>query len=132
MFRLVYMSTAVYLFSEKELEELLEKSIQNNSKLGITGLLATKGKTFLQCLEGDKEAVLELYSKIEKDERHFNVLTLIEEDIEKRLFPKWSMGYKNIENLLTIKSEKLKELTKNDLKDISEDEIYEIFEYLIN
>ena len=130
MYRLIYLSTAVKLFDEKDLVALLEKSKENNLKRGITGLLITKGKTFLQCLEGEKEEVIKLYSKIQKDPRHKPTL-LIDSDIEKRLFPDWSMGYKNLALVSEIKSEKLKELALSDFEHLKDEEIYQIFEYLV-
>lgn len=130
MYRIIYLSTAVNLFSQNELELLLDKSKANNSKLGITGLLITKGKTFLQCLEGPKEDVIKLYAKIQKDPRH-KVTLLIDEPTVDRLFPSWSMGYKNIENVTNIKSEKIKELMLSDLEHLKTQEVYEIFEYLV-
>lgn len=93
MFRLMYMSTAVYDFSNQELEELLEKSRKNNKEKDISGLLIVKGRTFIQCLEGGKESVLSIYEKIEKDERHRDLIELIEENATERYFPNWDMGY---------------------------------------
>ena len=131
MIRIIYMSTANYLFPKDELEELLEKSINNNSKSNITGLLITKGKTFLQCLEGNKKDVRELYERIKKDDRHHGVLDLIEEKCDEKLFPDWSMGFKSIENLSVIESEEINEITKKDLKHLKNSEVYEIFEYFV-
>lgn len=130
MYRIIYFSTAVKLFDEKDLEQLLEKSNSNNLKLNITGLLISKGKTFLQCLEGPKDEVVKLYSKIQKDPRHVTTL-LIDGNCSERLFPNWSMGYKNIENVTNIKSEKIKELMLSDLEHLKTNEVYDIFEYLV-
>jgi len=51
---LVYVSSATELFSDTQLENLLLRSRQNNSTLGITGMLLYKDGNFMQCLEGPK------------------------------------------------------------------------------
>lgn len=96
MIRLIYLSTAIKRFEVDELEELLKKAQENNQKEDITGLLIIKDRTIIQCLEGEEDRVQKLYEKIEKDERHVNVMELMREDIEDRYFPDWEMGFKNI------------------------------------
>jgi len=125
------MSTAKNLFTENELENLMEKSKQNNKKIDVTGLLLTKGKTFIQCLEGEKDNVEELYSKIENDDRHDDVIELIEEEIDSRIFTDWSMGYRNIEKVHTINTDKLKEIKLDDIKNLEQSDIYDIFRYFV-
>ena len=44
MYRIMYLSRAVVKFSNEELEELLLKARQNNSKRNVTGLLILKGR----------------------------------------------------------------------------------------
>ena len=61
MFRLMYMSTANKDFSTNELESLLKNAKKSNENKNITGLLVVKGRTFLQCLEGEKSDVLNLF-----------------------------------------------------------------------
>ncbi len=131
LYRLIYMSTAKNLFTENELEDLMEKSKQNNKKIDVTGLLLTKGKTFIQCLEGKKDNVEELYSKIENDNRHNDVIELIEEEIDSRIFTDWSMGYRNIEKVHTINTDKLKEIKLDDIKNLEQSDIYDIFRYFV-
>lgn len=113
MIRLIYLSTAVRDMSDDDLNDILEKSRKNNGSKDITGLLIIKGRTFLQCLEGEEIAVQELFEKIEKDERHKNILEFEEEQITERYFPNWEMGFKNIANLTAIESEQLKDFTFN-------------------
>lgn len=131
MFRLMYMSTAVYDFSNQELEELLEKSRKNNKEKNISGLLIVKGRTFIQCLEGEKESVLYIYEKIEKDERHRDLIELIEENETERYFPNWDMGYKNIKNLTNIESNKLKNFDIENLDSFSKEDIPQLFKRFI-
>lgn len=131
MYRIMYMSTAVEEFTNKDLEELLEKAQINNSKVEVTGLLVVKGRTFLQCLEGDKSAVKEIFEKIQNDPRHEDIIELIEEDAQSRFFPNWDMGFKNIRNLTNIESEKLKNFDLEDLSSFPKEDIPQLLKRFI-
>ena len=48
---------------------------------------------FLQCLEGSRENVNQIYRKIVKDSRHQDLVLLDYTEIESRTFASWSMGY---------------------------------------
>ena len=93
MFCLVYASSATKLFSPSQLTDLLASCHANNSRLGITGLLLYKNGNFMQALEGEEQAVLNLYAKIHQDERHTGVL---QTTIPARQFPNWSMGFRDL------------------------------------
>lgn len=127
MYRLMYMSTANKDFSTNELESLLKNAKKSNENKNITGLLVVKGRTFLQCLEGEKSDVLNLFNKIKDDSRHRDVIELLEEETNTRYFPNWSMGFKNIKNLTNIKSEILRDFTLNDERSFSSNDVSEIF-----
>lgn len=132
MYRIMYLSTALVKFSDNELEELLVVARKNNSSKNVTGLLILKGRTFLQCLEGNKEDVLEIFEKIKKDERHDSIIELIEENEEKRYFPNWYMGYKNINHLNAVQSQKLIDFSeKKNINKFSNDDISEVFKEFI-
>ena len=132
MYRIMYLSTATVPFSDNELEELLEKARKNNIEKGVTGLLIIKGRTFLQCLEGEKSNVDEIFEKISKDERHDSIIELIEEDEGERYFPDWSMGYKNINHLEDVKSQKLTNYSDpSNTHKFSSDDISEIFKEFV-
>ena len=96
VFFLIYVSSATHLFTEAELRDLLEVSRRNNSALGVTGMLLYKDGNFMQFLEGEKEKVLTLSARIEKDPRHKGMITLLQQDNAEREFPEWSMGYKKL------------------------------------
>lgn len=99
MISLIYVSSAVRLFTDAELVELLRVSRENNQQENVTGMLLYKGGNFLQVLEGPEEAVLRLYQKISQDPRHVDVMQLIKESIQERHFPDWSMGFQNVDQL---------------------------------
>lgn len=96
MYYTVYVSTATELFTTSQLQSLVEKCNQNNTKLNITGMLLYNEGNFIQVLEGEKQIILDLYKIIEKDQRHNGMLKLSEGELEQRNFPDWSMGFKVI------------------------------------
>jgi hypothetical protein len=96
MFSLVYVSSAVQLFSQADLFDLLELSRQNNARLGVTGMLLYKSGNFIQALEGDEQTVRALESKIAKDPRHRGMFVLLQQHQATRAFPEWSMGFRDL------------------------------------
>jgi hypothetical protein len=96
MYLLVYVSSAVDLFSDKQLVDLLEKSRQNNRALDITGILLYKDGNFMQFLEGPKEAVLALAAKINHDPRHRGLIVLLQKEQPHREFEQWAMAFKTL------------------------------------
>src|SRR5579864_3373617 len=97
LFQMVYTSTATALLERRELMDLLQKSIHRNTKAGITGLLLYKEGSFMQVLEGEEKAVKALFSKISHDPRHRNIITLIQETIQKREFPEAAMAFRDLQ-----------------------------------
>lgn len=93
MLQLIYASAATVHFSEDDLVELLRIARVNNSKVGVTGMLVYQDGAFLQILEGEEEAVRQVYEKIEGDARHNNVKLLLRSEIEERSFGEWQMGF---------------------------------------
>ena len=93
---LIYVSSAVELFSPAELLALLETSRRNNTPVGITGLLLYKDGNFMQVIEGEAAEIHRLHDRISRDPRHTGLITLTERRIEQRQFSDWSMGFKNL------------------------------------
>jgi hypothetical protein len=122
MFALVYTSAATAPFDESALVELARLASAKNRRLEITGYLTYEfeSATFLQFLEGEKEAVEQLMATIEADSRHrtLSVMPILDEERqgairrtsagagrpglkanmtaapwpgERRLFPDWTM-----------------------------------------
>lgn len=102
MFYLMYLSTAVQLMNENELDSILDQSRKNNLKANITGMLLYKSGVFMQMLEGEKETVLNLYDKIEKDPRHKNSTLILSGNIQQRHFKDWSMGFVNMDEIKNL------------------------------
>ncbi|MEP0069174.1 BLUF domain-containing protein [Pyruvatibacter sp.] len=91
--QLIYVSTALRVFSNTEIGEILESSRRYNSKSGITGMLLSHDGSFFQMLEGNEAAVSACYARIETDPRHKSPIVLVRKQTQQRVFPRWSMGH---------------------------------------
>ncbi|MCB1748933.1 MAG: BLUF domain-containing protein [Gammaproteobacteria bacterium] len=89
----IYCSAASVELDQAARHELLARSQANNARLDITGILLYVEDAFFQVLEGEAEAVDDLFLHIAGDPRHSNVTEIIREPIVARRFPDWSMGY---------------------------------------
>jgi len=92
-YRLVYSSEAAADLTPAELEGMLAESRLRNKAHGISGVLVFVDGAFLQVLEGERNDVLDLMGRIERDPRHRSVKVFYEQDIDERAFPTWSMAY---------------------------------------
>jgi hypothetical protein len=99
MIYLAYCSAATALMSNADLIALLRTSRKNNEALGITGMLLYHEGSFMQVLEGEKEAVQSTYRKILIDRRHHNLIKMLDGPIEQRSFREWSMGFVGSDDL---------------------------------
>jgi hypothetical protein len=92
-FRLIYSSEATPGLAAAELEEMLAESRIRNKAHGVTGVLLFVEGAFLQILEGEKDDVLGLMERIERDPRHRGVKVFYEQEVDERAFASWSMAY---------------------------------------
>lgn len=98
VYRVIYSSRASRPMSDAELEEMLVDCRMRNEEDDITGLLLYFGTdvadepSFLQVLEGEREAVEETLVRIGRSRRHVDVTVVSAGEVEERLFPEWRMG----------------------------------------
>lgn len=97
MIKLCYVSEPVREFSREELDTMLHHFRKNNRKLGITGLLLYRARSFCQFLEGEEAVVTALFEQIKSDNRHRDVALVYQEPIESRSFSDWSMKFEVLE-----------------------------------
>jgi hypothetical protein len=99
LIRLAYASEATFSASpleqgvEPHVARILMASRKNNPRRGLVGGLYYGDNRFFQYLEGEEQAVYDLYETIKRDERHRNVKLLIDEPASERTFSNWSMKY---------------------------------------
>ncbi len=90
--RVIYCSHAMVAMEHPlNLAELLGVSARNNERDEITGLLAFSEGMFIQALEGRKEAVDGLMTRLRADSRHRDIMVLGEDHASERAFPVWVM-----------------------------------------
>ena len=96
--RLLYASRSVSEIDDALLNAIMERSGRFNTEFGITGILCScaQSRTFLQALEGGREAVNALYGNIARDPRHREVTLLDYAEITERRFSSWRMGSVNM------------------------------------
>lgn len=75
------------------LESLFSFILQHNTPKNITGILLSHQHLFLQVLEGKDEVLQELFNSILKDQRHSQILTVIDQNIDDRIFADYSAGF---------------------------------------
>lgn len=88
--RLIYASEATHELND-DLPGILRTSQTNNGLDGITGLLWTDGRHYVQVIEGAAEAVDAVLARICVDARHHNLQILSDLTVERRAFTYWSM-----------------------------------------
>lgn len=91
MKRLTYISTFSRPLSNKEIDEIGERSIKNNTRDNLTGVLFCFNNIFYQILEGPEDALNRCYARILKDSRHKDIFCLEVETITTRQYGDWAM-----------------------------------------
>ena len=89
--QLAYVSTTRSGLPAGELRSILEVSVHNNSRDGITGILLLAECNVIQVLEGDQTAVEVAFERIRHDPRHHHVIQLFSHPIAVREFGDWAM-----------------------------------------
>ena len=94
-----YLSQSKLDWTDEAIDQLLERSKQNNASRGITGAMIYANGYFMQLIEGPQIAVDELYSAIEADPRHEVLSLLHNQEIKDRHFSDWAMEYRDSDDL---------------------------------
>lgn len=94
---LVYRSQAVLGLSLYQIDDLARDAAAHNLMAGVTGVLLTDCKSFLQYLEGPEEGVALAYSRITNATSHMGIVELGRSQGGPRRFPYWSMRWLPVE-----------------------------------
>ena len=93
LIRLIYASQVAVPLTPLAVQQIVERARAANQRRHITGVLAFDSHSFLQVLEGDREAVSEVFCHIAKDSRHHHLQLLESVAVDERQFSTWSMGF---------------------------------------
>lgn len=74
-----------------EVAAILQASVRNNARDGVSGLLLTHDGWFVQALEGPPDAVMTTYGRILNDRRHEGSVVLSAGPAAHREFGDWAM-----------------------------------------
>ncbi len=91
LMQIIYVSQLVGN-ADTQLVPIHTSAVKHNTNNGVTGMLLYFKGSFMQVLEGERDAVMVTYHRIQVDRRHQHCKVLVEEDIAQRHFPQWSMG----------------------------------------
>ena len=94
-----YLSQSKLDWTDEAIDQLLERSKQNNTTKGITGVMIYANSYFMQLIEGPQSAVDEPYSVIDADPGHDILSLLRKQEIESRQFSDWAMKYRDTADL---------------------------------
>ncbi len=98
MHRMIYCSQATTDFSGDDLVDLLDVARARNEAVGLTGMLLYSSQSFLQVLEGPRDALEATYARIAADPRHTNLRLLADVEVDAPLFDDWSMGFEHVDD----------------------------------
>ena len=98
LYTLCYVSSCKNNLTVKDLEHLFRVNKRNNTEHDVSGILIYNNGNFLQILEGDQDMVKTLFKKITRDSRHRNLIPLINNPIEERIFHDYDSGFIQFEN----------------------------------
>lgn len=97
LYTITYTSESVREFSAEEFRDMLDGFRAKNRRLGITGLLVYRAKSFCQILEGEEVRVMGLYEEIQRDTRHKDVFLVEQRPINERIFKDWSLMCRSVD-----------------------------------
>jgi hypothetical protein len=92
IWKFVYIST-VQGTANDLVEEILETSIAKNAECRIAGVLFHDNKSFLQVLEGARDAIADCVLRISADHRHANMRVICSGPTPLQFFSRWGMGH---------------------------------------
>ena len=94
--KIMYSSSAVDLFSQEALNDLMTLSREKNRHFSVTGCLIYHDGNIIQYLEGPPNSVSHIFECIKADPRHKGIIELCNTPVEQRVFNDWQMALKYI------------------------------------
>ncbi|MEO8675459.1 MAG: BLUF domain-containing protein [Casimicrobiaceae bacterium] len=91
--RLAYVSRLQENLPVTQIPRIVAQCRARNLRDDITGVLAFTGHDFAQLIEGPRDAVGRLWTRIAADRRHHDVVVLFDEPSEARWCGDWRIGF---------------------------------------
>lgn len=86
----IYMSQP-FGYDQAMLNGILSGARRNNRRDQVTGALICRADIYLQLIEGPEAAIDSLYARIQRDDRHVDVVPLWSGNVRERAFAAWDM-----------------------------------------
>ena len=93
MHHLIYLSQATRPLSAKALRCLLDQARPANVRQHLTGALVYANKRFIHLLEGESDALAEVYLRTSQDPRHQHLCQVAHYPITTRCFADWPLAF---------------------------------------
>jgi len=107
-YTICYISKSSEKLDDKGVEDIFAKTVHNNNKSGIKGILVYGMGNFLQVLEGEQSLIQPLFEDIIKeDTRHHDIFEVINGPSERAIFSSYNSTFnviKTPQELENIKS----------------------------
>ena len=92
LYNVVYCSRATPGVDAAAVQRIIATARRWNPEYGVTGMLVFGSGIFFQWLEGPRDNVTALMSRLRTDPRHDSIVLLSEvEEVRERMFPDWDM-----------------------------------------
>lgn len=98
---LLFTSKAVKELTPQDLIHIHNQGARNNLKNDITGLLLYHNGEFVHLMEGEKQKVQDMCSKILLDKRHTDISLLLQDTTKRKYFENWSIAFQHFEEIDT-------------------------------
>lgn len=79
---IAYVSSANSNLSKEDVADLFKQVNNFNNSHDITGVLLYAETNFFQLIEGDEKEIKSLFSQIEKDPRHSNIIVFVNKPLD--------------------------------------------------
>ena len=101
MYSIVYVSTANPDLDVSTIESIFDDFRRKNDDRNIRGILMYSQGNFFQILETqyqDRQSIIDLFQRIKEDDRHYDVIKIIERRTEAECFTKYHTSFKTMVN----------------------------------
>ena len=124
IYELSYRSQASEKLTAKDINTIVQHSIENNKAKNITGALVYHSNTFFQVIEGPKKNILALYDKLLLDDRHKEVTLIWKGVTAKRTFGNWTMAFLTEKEEKNLKVDGVAELLSTDAMKLDDEGVF--------
>tara|TARA_R110002020_G_scaffold211682_3_gene417941 strand:- start:814 stop:1227 length:414 start_codon:yes stop_codon:yes gene_type:complete len=92
-YSIVYISSAADSLTKNDIQDVFNFTLDWNLDNNISGFLVYKNQSFIQLLEGDEQVLKELFERIKNDERHCNIIPIIQQNLPYKSFEGYQTSF---------------------------------------